>query len=177
MYLQLLKKYSQFLFTHFFDCLSLVVKENKLLINLVISILFRKNFSSILLLLSSKLRLFAKQYNMLVCCFLKDLLTFEWINIIRLFKFEWINIIWLFSERPFFPYNVLFYFSTFAYISMFIFLIQYLLFLFIHLKFNQDRNLEFLTRELKSRYRGGFRDFEKGGRAMSATMIARWRKF
>ena len=69
---------------------------------LVKSIFFRKNFSSIQLLLSSKLRLFAKQYNVLVDCFLKFLLTFEWINIIWLLTFEWNYIVRLLPERPFF---------------------------------------------------------------------------
>ena len=40
--------------------------KDKIPINLVTSIFFRKNFSSILLLLSSKLRLFAKQCNVSV---------------------------------------------------------------------------------------------------------------
>ena len=69
--------------------------------NLVTSIFFRKNFSSILSLFLSKLLLFAKQYKVLLRCFLKDLLTFEWINIIRLLTFEWINVR-LLPERRFF---------------------------------------------------------------------------
>ena len=69
---------------------------------LVTFIFFRKNFSSIMLLLLSKLRLFAKQCSVLVCSFLKNLHTFEWVNIIWLLTFEWINIIRLLPERPFF---------------------------------------------------------------------------
>ena len=105
-------------------------------VNLVTSIFFRKKFSSILLLLknphpfssihsvliSSKLRL-GKQCNVLIICFLKNLLTFERINIMQLL------------ERPFF-------------LSIRCLFFLFLLKLF---KFNQDKNLESLTRELKSR--------------------------
>ena len=83
-------------------------------VNLVTSIFFRKKFSSILLLLknphpfssihsvliSSKLRL-GKQCNVLIICFLKNLLTFERINIMQLL------------ERPFFSFHTMFIFSFF----------------------------------------------------------------
>ena len=83
-----MKKYTRFILSSF-DCPSIVVKWNNLAINLVTSIFFRKNFLSILLLFSSRLRLFANQCNVLECCFIKNLLIFELINIIQLLTFEW----------------------------------------------------------------------------------------
>ena len=55
-----------------------------------------------LLLISSKLHQFAKHCNVLVCCFLKNFLTFELINFIQLLTFELINIIRLLREHHFF---------------------------------------------------------------------------
>ena len=132
-----MKKYSQFILTYSFDCPFIVVRGNNFPINLVTSVFFRKNLFYIPLLPSSKLRLFAKQYNMLESFFKKNLLTFEWINIIRLPAFEWINIIGLLPEPPFFSFH-----------STFIFSFQIMVITF---KFNQDKNFEFVTREFYSR--------------------------
>ena len=91
---------SGFILTHFFYCPSAVVKGNNLPIDIVTSTFFRNNFIQIVTVLI--LCLFAKQYNVLMFCFLKNLLTFEWIDIVRLLTFEWINIVRLHPESIFF---------------------------------------------------------------------------
>ena len=94
---------------------------------LVTSIFVRRYFSSILLLLSSKLRVFAKQYNVLVCCFPTfELASFDFLHSNELISFDYFL-------------NVLFSFHTMSIFSSHIEVIP--------LKLNQDKNLKLLTRE------------------------------
>ena len=70
---------------------------------LVASIFFRKNFSSKLLLLSSKLRLFTKQYNVCVvflkaCLYFNELISFDYLHSNELISFDYfLNILFFLS--------------------------------------------------------------------------------
>ena len=76
--------------------------------------------------------------NVLVCCFLKNLLTLELINVILLLTFEWINIIPLLPE-------CIFFFSYNVYIFSILKLFPWSL-------IKKKKNLEFLTQKFCSRW-------------------------
>ena len=136
-----MKKYSRFILTHSFDCLSAAIKGNNLPINLVTSISFRKNFPSVLLLLSSKLRYVCLQNSTTYYCvvFLRtylhsnELISLDYLHSNELISFDY-------------SLNVLFHTKL-----IFSFLIKV-----IPLKFNQNKNLELLTRELYSSEKSRF---------------------
>ena len=77
---------------------------------LLASFFYRKNFSPILLLISSKLGLLTKQY---VCCFFiktclhsNELISFDYLHSNELISFDYfLNVLFFFS------YNILFFFS------------------------------------------------------------------
>ena len=101
-----MKKYSQVKLAHLFDCSSIVVKGNNFPRNLITLVFFFKQILIDTVTAIIQNTSAYKTVQSVSVLFLKKLPYIWIINIIQLLTFEWINIIRLLPERPCFSLSI-----------------------------------------------------------------------